>query len=255
MSIEIHALAGIPDIKPGDDLARCIVDALASSDFELADQDILVVAQKIISKAEGQIVYLADISPTEEAKALAQRTGKDPRKVEVILRESQSVLKVRDVTDQTEGLIITRHRLGYVSANAAIDESNLGGIGDLLLLPVDPDKSARELRKTLMLLTGHAPGIVISDTFGRPWRLGQVNVAIGLAGVPALTDLIDTQDAWGKSLTVTQPAIADELAAASGLLMAKEAKTPVILFRGVDWQPGSTCIDDLMRPPQEDLFL
>jgi coenzyme F420-0:L-glutamate ligase / coenzyme F420-1:gamma-L-glutamate ligase len=254
MSISIHTITGIPDIHPGDDLAHCIVAGLSATGLSLKNQDILVIAQKIVSKAEGRLVRLADITPSETARQLAERTGKDPRKVEVILQESQQVLKVRNATEQSEGLIITRHRLGFVSANAAIDESNVGGKGDVLLLPVDPDKSARDLRQKIFELTGQRPGIVISDTFGRPWRLGQVNVAIGLAGVPALTDLTETPDAWGRTLKVTKPAIADELAAASGLLMAKQAKTPVILFRGVDWQPGNTSIDDLIRSPQEDLF-
>ena len=135
-----------------------------------------------------------------------------------------------------------------------LDESNVGETGDLILLPIDPDLSARTLRHRLYELTGQRPGIVISDTFGRPWRLGQVNVAIGLAGVPALSDLSDSQDAWGRSLQVTQPAIADELAAASGLLMAKSAKTPVILFRGMAWESGNASIEDMIRAPQEDLF-
>ncbi|MDC0004711.1 coenzyme F420-0:L-glutamate ligase [Porticoccaceae bacterium] len=254
MSIELHAVADIPDIKPGDELAKYIVDGLCAADLVINSTDILVIAHKIISKAEGQMINLAEIRPSETARQLGEKTAKDPRKVEVILRESQKVLKIREATDHNEGLIITRHRLGFVSANAAIDESNVGESGDVILLPVDPDHSARQLREKLFQLTGQAPGIVISDTFGRPWRLGQVNVAIGLAGVPALTDLTETCDAWGRKLTVTKPAIADELAAASGLLMAKSTKTPVIVFRGVDWSPSDTCIQDLLRPTQEDLF-
>ena len=250
----MDVIEGIPDIASGDDLGKCIVDRLSRSQQTLHDSDILVLAHKVVSKAEGQIVSLKNISPSSAAKALAQRTQKDPRKVEVILQESQNVLKVRDAMAGREGLIITRHRLGFVSANAAIDESNVGEEGDVILLPIDPDSSARKLRTRLGELTGQHPGIVISDTFGRPWRLGQVNVAIGLAGVPAITDLTSSQDAWGRTLTVTKPALADELAAASGLLMHKSAKTPVILFRGVKWQPSNASIHDLIRPPQEDLF-
>ena len=254
MSINMHAIADIPDIKPGDDLAQCIVDGMAAAKLIIDSTDIVVIAHKVVSKAEGHIIDLAAITPSDEARQLGQRTAKDPRKVEVILQQSQSVLKVRDATDNNEGLIITRHRLGFVSANAGIDESNVGEEGDVILLPVDPDSSARKLRTRLGELTGQHPGIVISDTFGRPWRLGQVNVAIGLAGVPAITDLTSSQDAWGRTLTVTKPALADELAAASGLLMHKSAKTPVILFRGVKWQPSNASIHDLIRPPQEDLF-
>lgn len=256
MSIEIQAIADIPDIQAGDDLAQCIVDALSAAHLAVNNTDILVIAHKVVSKAEGQLVDLATIKPSKTAQELGQRTAKDPRKVEVILQESQRVLKVRNATENNEGLIITRHRLGFVSANSAIDESNVGDCGDVILLPMNPDHSARHLRERLFELTGHRPGIVISDTFGRPWRLGQVNVAIGLAGVPAITDLTQSEDAWGRPLSVTKPALADELAAASGLLMHKSAKTPVILFRGVHWQASRhSNIDELIRPPQEDLFL
>ena len=254
MRIEMKAITSIPDIRPDDDLAKSIVDGLRSIKHAPDSSDILVVAQKVVSKAEGQIINLADVIPTQAAQKLAERTGKDPRKIETILQESQCVLKVREATENDEGVIITRHRLGYVCANAGIDESNLGDTGDLILLPANPDQSAQRLRERIHALTGQNPGIVISDTFGRPWRLGQVNVAIGLAGVPALIDQTNTADAWGRTLSVTKPAIADELAAASGLLMAKQAKTPVIVFSGVDWQPCDAHIGDLIRPTQEDLF-
>lgn len=254
MRIEMKAVTDIPDIRSGDDLAHDIVKGLRSIKHALDSHDILVIAQKVVSKAEGQIINLADVTPTQTARKLAERTGKDPCKVEAILQESQCVLKVRDATASSEGVIITRHCLGYVCANAGIDESNLGDTGDLILLPANPDQSAQRLREQIRTLTGQEPGIVISDTFGRPWRLGQVNVAIGLAGVPALIDQTSTADAWGRTLSVTKPAIADELAAASGLLMAKQAKTPVIVFSGVDWQPCDAHIGDLIRPTQEDLF-
>ena len=255
MSIEVHALTGIPDISAGDDLAGYIFKRLMAMDFVITSQDILVIAQKVISKSEGKTITLTDITASKEARVLAKRTRKDPRKVELILQESQKILRVRDATDLSEGLIIPRHQLGYVSANAGIDESNIGESGDLILLPANPDKSAQKIQQRLFELTGCMPGIVVSDTFGRPWRLGQVNVAIGLAGVPAINDLTNTPDAWGRVLSLTKPAIADELAAASGLLMAKKAKNPVILFRGVDWLSSDSSINDLIRPTQEDLFL
>lgn len=254
MSVQMHALAGIPDITPGDDLAGYIHSALGRAGLALQNSDILVIAHKVVSKAEGQVVRLADVTPSQAALQLAGQTAKDPRKVQVILQESQAVLKVRSASPAREGVIITRHRLGFVSANAAVDESNVGVSDSLILLPHEPDASARALRERLHVLTGCRPGIVISDTFGRPWRLGQVNVAIGVAGVAALTDLTHTHDAWGRPLKVTQPAFADELAGASGLLMVKSAKTPVILFQGLDWAQRHSRISELIRPPQEDLF-
>lgn len=254
MSIEIHALTGIPDVKAEDDLAQFIVTSMAEANLTLRDNDIFVIAQKIVSKAEGQTIHLTDITPSERAEEIAHRTNKDPRKIEMILRESRKILKIRDASDNNEGTIITLHNLGFVSANAGIDESNLDGVGDLLLLPRDPDNSARTLRENIHSLTHKSPGIVISDTFGRPWRLGQVNVAIGLAAVPALIDLTGQNDAWGNRLNVTKPAFADELAAASGLLMDKQTKSPVILFRGLNWQPSDSPINDLLRPKKEDLF-
>ena len=252
--IELHAMAGIADICSGDDLGREIANALTACGRHLDDSDILVVAHKIISKAEGRVVQLAAVTPSERALELAKRTGKDSRKVELVLRESKNIVRVRDADEHGEGVIIARHRLGFVSANASIDESNVGESGTIILLPENPDASAMYLQQRLHELTGARPGIVISDTFGRPWRLGQVNIAIGLAGVPALTDLTKTCDAWGQALKVTKPALADELAAASGLLMAKQDKTPVILFRGVHWQREHSSIEHLLRSPQEDLF-
>jgi len=252
--MEVIALPGIPDIKPGDNLADEITKALSSNDMSLQAGDILVIAHKVVSKAEGAIVQLDDVTPSVEAQALAKEVNKDPRKVEVILSQSSRVIRASMRPDQEEGTIIAEHRLGYISANAAVDESNADHPGQLITLPEDPDRSARELCQALESEYQAPLGIVISDTFGRPWRLGLVNVAVGLANVPACINMAGETDAWGRELKVTIPAFADELAAASGLLMSKSGKCPVIIFRGLDWTPCLSKAADLLRPHKEDLF-
>lgn len=252
--LSLLAVPGIPDIAPGDDLAGELLDALARAGLSLEDGDILVIAHKVVSKAEGRIRRLAEVTPGAEALRLARELDKDPRKVQVILDESRRVVRAMKRDDQREGTLITEHRLGFVCANAAVDESNTGFAGEVILLPEDPDRSARELCERLRRATGARVGVVISDTFGRPWRLGLVNVAVGLAEVPGKVDLTGERDAFGRELVVTMPALADELAAASGLLMSKEGKRPAILFRGVDWEPDDGSARDLVRPPGEDLF-
>lgn len=253
--LSMTALPGIPDIQPGDALAPLLLQSMTRAGLSFEDGDILVIAQKIVSKAEGRLVALADVEPTQQAKALAAEVGKDPRKVEVILRESTRIVRAIKRPGASEGLLIAEHRLGFICANAAVDESNVGQEGVLILLPEEPDRSAHVLRDELQQLSGRRLGIVISDTFGRPWRMGLVNVAVGVAGVPAIIDLVGDCDAFGRMLTVTNPALADELAAAAGLLMSKDGRKPVMLFRGVDWQeaPDSSA-RDLIRPKQEDLF-
>lgn len=250
----MRAVPGIPDIEPGDDLRGLLLAALQSAGLTLADGDILVVAQKVVSKAEGRYVRLVDIEPGAEAIGLASELNKDARKVEVILRESDRVVRAARHNGRSEGLLITQHRLGFVCANAAIDESNIGRPGSVLLLPEDPDASARELRDGIKAATGAEVGVVITDTFGRPWRLGLVNVAIGLAGVPAVVDLTGGEDAFGRTLSATMPAFADEIAAASGLLMGKDSKQPVMLFRGLSWVESTSSARDILRPEEEDLF-
>lgn len=254
--VQINALHSVPAIRPGDSLGDILVACLTREQVPLNNKTILVIAQKVVSKAEGRIVPLAGVIPSESALSLAKKTNKDPRKVELILRESSEVVRQREpLEDGGEGLIITRHKRGYICANAGIDESNVGEDESVILLPEDSDRSARQLRAQILRLTGFAPGIVISDTFGRPWRNGLVNVAIGLSGVPAVVDQSGQSDAWGRPLSVTKPALADELAAASGLLMAKDAKTPVIVFQGVDWCDSESSSGDLIRTVKEDLFL
>jgi len=256
MNASMHAVAGLPDVRPGDDIAQLLLAALAAEGMSLAGGDILVIAHKIVSKAESRIVRYADVTPSAEAEDIAAQVRKDPRKVEVILRESRRVVRAVDRAGLDEGILITEHRLGFICANAGADESNIEDADAALLLPENPDASARAIRGALETVAGAAPiGVVISDTFGRPWRIGQVNVAIGLAGVPAAPHLAGEQDAFGRPLRVTQPAFADELAAASGLLMEKGGKCPIILFRGLDWAPADeTSALELLRPDKEDLF-
>ncbi len=253
-NVSLRALPGIPDIHPGDDLAALLIEALRERDLTLRDGDILVVAHKVISKAEGRVIALADITPGAEAVTLAREVNKDPRKVQAILDESTRVVRAVKRPDQDEGTLIAEHRLGFICANAAVDESNVGAEETIILLPDDPDASARRLCERLEAAFGVSLGIVVTDTFGRPWRMGLVNVAIGLARVPARIDMVGERDAFGRVLSVTMPALADELAAASGLAMGKSDKTPVVLFRGIDWQPCNSSANELIRPQQEDLF-
>jgi len=252
--MEVIALPGLPDFAPGDDVAAEIGKAMSAAGMTFQDGDILVVAHKIISKAEGAIINMADVTPSDEAMALAQEVTKDPRKIEVILSQSSRVIRAHKRPDQEEGTIIAEHHLGFICANAAVDESNAEEEGQLITLPDNPDISARRLCQQLEADSGQQLGVVISDTFGRPWRLGLVNVAIGLANVPAKIDMAGDHDAWGHELKVTVPAFADELAAASGLLMSKSGKCPVIIFRGLDWQRCQSQASDLLRPHKEDLF-
>lgn len=252
--ISIHALDGIPDIKPGDDLSGMILAAIDKNQYRLDDGDIIVIAHKVVSKQEGQIIDLVDITPSKEALKLGTELNKDPRKVQVVLSESKRLVRTSKRPEQQEGTIIAEHRLGFICANAAVDESNVDAVGKVILLPYDPDHSAREICRLIEMATGKALGVIITDTFGRPWRMGLVNVAVGLANVPGTVDLAGDMDAYGRVLSVTVPALADEIAAASGLLMSKNGKKPVLIFKGVDWQKCDSSARDLVRPQQEDLF-
>ena len=252
--VTISAIDGIPEIESGDDLGQIIINSLEQSQTRLDDGDILIVAQKVVSKAEGRFVALDQVTPSEAALALAEKVSKDPRKLEIILQESNRVVRAVGGDEYREGIVITEHKLGFVCANSAVDESNCAQKDTLILLPVDPDFSARRLRDRLSEHFGVRVGIVITDTFGRPWRMGLVNVAIGLAGVPDKVDLVGEKDAFGRELFVTSPALADELAAASGLLMSKDGMKPAILFKGVEWTEQESSARDLVRPSQQDLF-
>jgi coenzyme F420-0:L-glutamate ligase / coenzyme F420-1:gamma-L-glutamate ligase len=245
-TLSLTALAGIPTIGAGDDLAALIAAAASRSGVAFHHGDVLVVAQKIVSKAEGRRVRLADIVPSPRARELARTVDKDPRLVELILRESQQVLRARP------GVIIVLHRLGFVLANAGIDASNVeSGAGEeaVLLLPADPDGSAERLRRGLLALTGAELGIVVNDSLGRAWRLGTVGTAIGVAGLPALVDLRGTPDRTGRALRVTEIGAADELAAAASLLMGQAGEgRPVIHVRGFPYPPRPGKASELLRP-------
>ena len=251
-SLKVVPLAGLPLIGPGDDLVGLIASALELNDVALRARDVLVVAQKIVSKAEGRIVDLATIEPSPRALELAALVEKDPRLVEVILSELVRVVRAR------RGVLIVEHRLGFIMANAGVDRSNVApadGSERVLMLPEHPDGSAEALRRGIAALTGIDVAVVINDSFGRPWRQGTVGVAIGVAGLPALIDLRGEPDLFGRRLEVTVVGFADEVAAAASLLMgqADEAQ-PVVLIRGLSWSAPQSTAASIIRPPHEDLF-
>lgn len=254
MSLVLTSLPGLPLFKPGDDLAIALRDSLDRAGLSLEDGDILVLAQKIVSKVEGRTVNLADVQPSARAVELATLSEKDPRLVELILQESNEVLRVRP------GAIIVEHRLGFVCANAGIDHSNVAGefgTGEelVLLLPIDPDGSAQALRSRLEMETGRRLGVLIIDSHGRAWRTGTVGVAIGLAGLPGLEDLRGRQDLFGYSLRITQVGVADELAAAASLLMGQAAEgTPAVHVRGFPYPLREGRLKELIREKEQDLF-
>jgi coenzyme F420-0:L-glutamate ligase / coenzyme F420-1:gamma-L-glutamate ligase len=247
--ISLIALDGIPEVGPGDDLAALIAAALAAASIGLQEDDVLVVTQKVVSKAEGRVVELASVSPGEKAQAWAARWGKDPRQVELVLRESAEVLRMAP-----GGLIISRTRHGFVCANAGVDLSNVGAGEVATLLPVDPDASARALRERLSELAGANPAVVVSDSFGRPWRNGIVNVAIGCAGLEPLVDLRGAPDADGRVMHSTVIAVADELASAADLAGGKVARRPVVVVRGYRHAGGTSGAADLVMDRELDLF-
>lgn len=253
-TVHITAIQGVPDIRAGDDLAAIVGDCLATAGG-LQDGDILSIAHKVFSKAEGNQLRLADVTPSARALELGEQLNKDARKIEVILNQSRDVVRAFKRPEQNEGTLICEHRLGFISANAAVDESNVDGQGIVVTLPDDPDASARRLGQALEKRFGCSLGVLMTDTFGRPWRLGQVNVAIGLYRIPARTSDIGSTDGWGRPLSVTEPALCDEIAAASGLVIKKAAKTPAVLFRGVDWTADdNSSASDILRARQEDMF-
>jgi coenzyme F420-0:L-glutamate ligase / coenzyme F420-1:gamma-L-glutamate ligase len=247
-SIQLLPILGLPEFRPGDELARAIVTAAGKSTIAFEHGDVLVIAQKIVSKVEGRVVDLSTIPPSQAARDLAAKLNKDARLVEVIVRESRRIVRSEPV------LIVETHH-GFVCANAGVDQSNLPGDNNASLLPRDPDASARKLAASLRKLTRQHVAVLISDTFGRPWRLGLTNVAIGAAGLPALLDLRGSHDLHGKPLHATILAIADELAAAAGLVMAKSAGIPAVIVRGYHFRPSKkSAATQIIRPATEDLF-
>ena len=246
--LELIALSDMPLVAAGDDLAELIADALQRSDTQLDDHDVLVVAQKIVSKAEGRLVDLATVVPSEQARRRARQTGMDPRLVELILRESVRVVR------QTDSLIITENTIGIVMANSGVDQSNIEA-GHALLLPEDPDRSAVTLRQQLMQRLSKTVGVVIADSMGRAWRKGIVGHAIGVAGVQALVDLRTSLDLFGRALRVTQIGLADEIASAATVVMGQGGEgRPVVLVRGFGGFDQPTNARELVRDKDRDLF-
>jgi coenzyme F420-0:L-glutamate ligase / coenzyme F420-1:gamma-L-glutamate ligase len=248
--IEIIPLTGIPLIQPGDDLAQLLGDAITRSGG-LRDWDVVVIAQKIVSKAEGRYVDLDRISPSPRAIEVAQECEKDPRLIEVILSESSEVVRLRP------GLIITRHRLGFVSANAGVDRSNVApeGVDQVLLLPIKPDRSAAHIRLALRDRFGIALAVIIADSHGRPHRLGTVGVAIGLAGLPGVEDWRGRKDLFGYTLQHTEVGVADQIASAGTLLLGQAAEAiPAVIVRGVLVERRAGSAQEINRPQEMDLF-
>jgi coenzyme F420-0:L-glutamate ligase / coenzyme F420-1:gamma-L-glutamate ligase len=242
--IRVIAVRGIGEVRPGEDLATTILDALTRQDLPLADGDVLVVTQKIVSKAEGRIVDPADVEPSHIAQMAAVQGKKDARYYEVVLRESRRIVKM------DRGVLVTETHHGLICANAGVDESNVAGGRAVTLLPVDSDASAAALRARMSADVA----VIISDTFGRPWREGQVNVAIGVAGMAPLADYGGQQDGYGYMMRASVIAVADELASAAELVMGKIDAVPVAVIRGYAYTPAEGSASQLIRAPEKDLF-
>lgn len=248
MKVELFAIEGMPNIQPGDDLAELIVLGIRRLGERLEVGDVVVVTQKIVSKAEGRLIRLAEVTPSAFAVQWGTTCGTDPRVIELVLRESKRVVRM------DRGVLIVETHQGLVCANAGVDLSNVAGGDVVTLLPVDPDASARRIRAGLHGAAGVEVPVVISDTFGRPWREGLVNVAIGVAGLGPLRSYVGSRDPQGFPLQATIEALGDELAAAAGLVSSKLNRTPAVLVRGVLYEPGEGSARDLLRAPERDMF-
>jgi coenzyme F420-0:L-glutamate ligase/coenzyme F420-1:gamma-L-glutamate ligase len=254
MPLTLNSLKNIPFIRQGDNLADILVKSLWESNIELQNDDILVLAQKIVSKSEGRMVNLATVTPSQHAIELAQKAEKDPRVMELMLQESNEILRIR------VGTIIVEHKLGFVCANAGIDHSNVMGNGNekeeyVLLLPEDPDRSARNIREQIKKITQKNIGVMIIDSHGRAWRNGTVGICIGLSGLPALIDERGWKDLFGFTLKITVVGVADELAAAASLVMGQAAEgIPAVHVRGFPYPLGEGALKDLIRPKEQDMF-
>ncbi|SRR5579885_439674 len=251
-SATYFAVPGIPLIAPGDNLAAIIISALKTAQFPLVANDVVVIAQKIVSKSENRYVRLSDVQPSAQALKLAEETGKDARYLEVVLSESEEIVRYRS------NIVIAAHRLGYVMANAGIDQSNIehaNGEERVLLLPQNPDGSAAELKTAFDKAFNTNVGVIINDSFGRPWRNGVVGVALGVAGIPSLLDMIGAPDIFGRKLQVTEIAVADEIAAGASLLMGQAAeRQPVVVVRGLSFSAAARPASALIRPRERDMF-
>lgn len=246
--IRIIPLPGLPEVRPGDDLPAMIADAVERRGLTLQDGDVLVVAQKVVSKAEGDLVTLAEVEPSALAVSFAAEYDKDPRHVEVVLREARRVVRME------RGVLIVETKHGFICANAGVDTSNVEGAETLSLLPPDPDASARRIRDAVQSRTGARVAVIISDTFGRPWREGQTNVAIGVAGIMPMFSYVGQTDVHGYELRVSSLCVADELAGAAELVQGKVDKVPVAVVRGAVYEAGEGSIAMLVRAPERDLF-
>lgn len=253
MSLTLTPLLNFPLIRQDDNLADILVKSLQETQIELQDNDIIVLAQKIVSKSEGRMVNLATVTPSQHAIELAQKADKDPRVMELMLQESNEVLRIR------VGTIIVEHKLGFVCANAGIDHSNVMSGGNtedyVLLLPEDPDRSARNIREKIKQTTGKNIGVMIIDSHGRAWRNGTVGICIGLSGLPAIVDERGWKDLFGYALKITIVGVADELAAAASLVMGQAAEgIPAVHVRGFPYPLGEGSLKDLIRPKEQDMF-
>jgi coenzyme F420-0:L-glutamate ligase/coenzyme F420-1:gamma-L-glutamate ligase len=244
---EVIGIVGLPEIRKGDDLGRLIVEGAATQATPLRDGDLLVVSQKIVSKSEGRVVRLADVVPSPAALAMARELAKDPRLVELILRESRRVVRM------DKGVLIVETHHGWICANGGVDQSNVD-LGSASLLPEDPDRSARALRERIRQLTGIDAPVIVSDTFGRPWREGLTNVAIGIAGLQPIRSYLGVRDPAGHALQATLLAVADELAGAAEPIMGKVNRVPATIIRGLAFERGEETSKLLLRDPSRDLF-
>ena len=243
MPIELTPLTTLPEVRPGDDLAALIREAAAGEGQRIDDSVIIAVAQKVVSKAEGAVVDLRHIRPSRFAQSWSAEWGKDPRLIELILSQSRRIVKM------DRGVLVTETRHGFVCANSGVDQSNLEGEHFATILPEDPDGSARRLRSGL-----DCGAVIVTDTFGRPWREGLVDVALGVSGIEPLEDYRGSADRQGRKMAATVIAVADQLAAAAGLLMRKPAGIPAVLIRGFAWRTAEGSGRELIRKPEQDLF-
>ncbi|MEP6694103.1 MAG: coenzyme F420-0:L-glutamate ligase [Chloroflexota bacterium] len=244
----VTAVNGLPEIVPSNDLAKLIQSAVRSQRDEIRDGDVVVIAQKIVSKSEGRIVHLPDVVPGERALAMAAESGKDARQLEVVLSECAKIVRWE------RGILICETRHGFVCANAGVDRSNAGAPDTVILLPVDPDASAARLRESFRAATGATVAVIVTDTFGRAWREGHTNVAIGIAGLPALKRYVGQRDPEGYELRVTEIAIADEIAGAAELVMGKLDRCPAALVRGFTLDEPAETAREYVRPADRDMF-
>jgi coenzyme F420-0:L-glutamate ligase/coenzyme F420-1:gamma-L-glutamate ligase len=251
-TISIIPITGIPEIKPGDHLVKIVADAVFEQDISLTNGDIIVLAQKIISKAEGRLVKLSDVSPSPFAVQIASELNKDPRFVEVILGETKRIVKMDRRSDR--GMLIVETKHGIICANAGIDASNVSGGDTVTLLPINPDESAKKLAEGFKEKLGVEVAVIITDTVGRPWRDGLTEIAIGCGGMKPFKDYRGQSDLKGYTLSATLLAVADEIAGAAGLIMGKNDSVPVVMVRGYPYEKGVTGAKELIRKPEDDLF-